>query len=285
MISFITFPLVDHFLNFHCHIKKLKIDKHHLLFAMDEKVYSYLKSLNNSNNNANIWPAYLTYKNINANKNTKEQVHGNAEFANFVKAKYIFTIAILRWNINVIYSDVDLAILRDVFEILEDRKKPIYNKNDILFLSDSHINEHYIGKSFQYLCTGFYWAKSSEKVIYVFEEMLNYMSHSHNMFRDDQIAANTILYNYREDHKDYNINVNTFDSLLFPNGYTYFHEQLLQKLNTYNRPFVVHANYILTQKLKRFHMQVHGLWLVKRTRKSALFNCGGGAILKFSCFI
>ena len=38
MISFITFPLVQHFMNFHCHIKKLKIDKHHLLFAMDEKV-------------------------------------------------------------------------------------------------------------------------------------------------------------------------------------------------------------------------------------------------------
>ena len=103
----------------------------------------------------------------------EENIHGNSKFAKLVRAKFVFTCAILKLNINVIYSDVDIAILRNVFQLLADTNTPTYKNNDLLFLSDSHINEKYIDIPFQYLCTGFYWAKSSKKTIDVFEEMLD----------------------------------------------------------------------------------------------------------------
>eukprot|EP00944_MAST-04C_sp_MAST-4C-sp1_P002761 g2761.t1 len=259
MISFINWPLIQHFLNHFCHLKKLNLAQHHLLFAMDRKVHFFLNSLNK---NINVWPAYFSHDTGElGDHGNEEQLHGSPAFAQLSKAKFVFTFAIIRLGINVIYSDVDVAILRDVFMIFDRPNNMITKEKDMVFLSDSLLDEDSIGVPFQYLCTGFFWVRSSIAVMNVIKEIMRYQFHPKNVYRDDQIAANAILYNYRRGHPA--VRVDTFDPLLFPNGYTFFHEQLIQQLNVLTKPFVVHANYILTHRVKRFHMQVHGLWLVK----------------------
>ena len=175
MISFINWPLIQHFLNLFCHLNRLNLAKHHLLFAMDRKVYFFLNSLNK---NINVWPAYLSHDNVELRGHgNEEQLHGSPAFARLSRAKFIFTFAILRLGINVIYSDVDVAVLRDVFTIFDRPNSMITREKDMLFLSDSLINEDSIDVPFQYLCTGFFWVRSSIAVMNVIKEIMRYQFH------------------------------------------------------------------------------------------------------------
>ena len=93
---------------------------------------------------------------------------------------------------------------------------------------------------------------------------MQYQHHPRNAKRDDQVAVNAILPAFKA-LKD--INVATFDPLVFPNGYTFFHKLLPHKLSFLESLMLVHANYILGHKTKRFQMQLHGLWMTRKSGK------------------
>lgn len=79
-----------------------------------------------------------------------------------------------------------------------------------------------------------------------------------NIERDDQIAVNAVLPQYKWFDEDGIQRISLFDGTDVVNGYTYFHKMIPQQIGYL--PVVVHANYILGRKNKRQHMMLHGLW-------------------------
>ena len=108
-------------------------------------------------------------------------------FSRVVKLKILLVLRILRLGFDVIYSDVDIAILKNIFSYIEEEVLPI---EDIVFLSDDYIDTKKIGGRFQYLCSGFFYAKAHGKVINKLFDVLAYLENPTNSKRDDQIAIN-----------------------------------------------------------------------------------------------
>ena len=269
IISFLTVSLIDHASNMRCHLELCRLEKHHIVFAADKRAFESLKIWN-----FNVWPAFGLVD----TDPSIERVHvsflvifhrpsfrltpcsfpqGTGTFARLVKLKILLTLRVLRLGFDVVYSDVDIAILENVFLYID---KNIPSGDDVVFLTDNHVDLNKSSGRFQYLCSGLYFAKARVNVIHKFFEVLAYLENPRNSKRDDQIAINAIFANYKAST---DIKVSVFNRMLFPNGYTFFHKHILQQLGV--RPIIVHANYILGQKMKRFQLQLHGLWLAKKS--------------------
>ena len=112
------------------------------------------------------------------------------------------------------------------------------------------------------VCTGFYWIRSSQKMIsflveIIIELVINAPKKS---FYGDQLATNQVLDDAQFRHSTINnISYHVLDPLLFPNGIIFFGSELLDNLEC-EMPYIVHNNYLIGWSKKKERFREHNLW-------------------------
>lgn len=100
---------------------------------------------------------------------------------------------------------------------------------------------------------GCYIVKPSKKTKFLFAQAL--IEQRRFLGKNDQFLFNAVLerLNYTSDSI-----MHPLDKLLFPNGCTYFRDQLNRQQNV--TPMIVHANCLIGAGAKRSALKTHGMW-------------------------
>ena len=221
VVACVNAALVDFALNWHCHLKRIGLTGM-LVMAWDDRAHALLQrrgvpvfrdrsgdhhrggdapfsssssstsSSSSSPNNASSTSTDtqrkpLSSSGVGASTDAMrtEQVHGTASFVSLVRRKTLSILRVLQHGYSVLYSDVDIALLRNPLPLLTPNL-------DLEFASDWRIDAR-PDPGRQYLCTGFFFVRHHARTIRAMRRMLEYQQHPANSMRDDQIAANAVF--------------------------------------------------------------------------------------------
>ena len=217
VVACVNTALVDFALNWHCHLKRIGLTGM-LVMAWDDRAYALLQrrgvpvfrdrsgdhrrgrtSSSSTTSSSSPFPNNASSTSTDTQRRPlpssdvgsgtdamrTEQVHGTASFVSLVRRKTLSILRVLQHGYSVLYSDVDIALLRNPLPLLTPNL-------DLEFASDWRIDAR-PDPGRQYLCTGFFFVRHHARTIRALHRMLEYQQHPANSMRDDQIAANAVF--------------------------------------------------------------------------------------------
>ena len=273
IVTCLDHHLMEMYHNWVCALNALRLT--HVVFALDEVAYRTLSHAGapviRFNPSASPASTSTTTAPPNRNRNRNESIHGTTQFARLTYKKLQVVRQMLRAGYHALYSDVDVILLRNPFTSLPVLRE---GKLKMIFANDWSMTHHQYqsNKHLQYLCTGFFYARSHPKTVHVLDQALRFGELPGNLHRDDQIAINAVLPQSTWHNANRTVAmIGMFEGTDVVNGYTYYHQMIPQQLHY--QPVAVHANYILGKENKRKHMMVHGLWTwLPRSKKCRGLN-------------
>ena len=225
-ILFITMTnngYVDYTLNMLKSLKKIDLDQKILCVCIDN--YSYDK-LKDSYNAVVIDTKY-----------DKFSRYHKDDFFEISKFKFFIVCELLKKGYNILFTDGDIFYKKNpinyIDNILKDKNIDVVIQNDD---GNNNDNDH------NYLCTGFYFVKSTPKNI----ELFNLSKYQDNKISCDQTLFNKFI--------KPNLNYAVLPLSLFPNGCTFY------KCGNKDEQYLVHFNYVVGHE-KKNKMINYGLWL------------------------
>lgn len=254
-------------LNFICNLQHLHISNY-LILAMDKSVYKYLL-----NHHANVFfhqqTAPTLHRRLLSLSTPSEPHFGTALFVETSRRKSQLVLTILRLGYNVIFSDVDVALLQNPIPHLVSYQSDIVIQSDRPhFLRDAPLNYN--------INSGFYLVRPSARTVTAFRAILKY---SQAIRRSEQKAFNYVLCGaFKTDHAGPGLRIGTDRCMYsrtdatvsvlpldaFPNGSDQSLWSNATTRFTERHPDVVavHANYVTGLAPKIDRLRTIGYWFL-----------------------
>jgi hypothetical protein len=175
IVTCLDHHLLEMYSNFVCGLTELNLTHRLVVYALDDIAYQSLHEMG---------APVIRFRDEDNHRerekqstNNDESIHGTTQFARLTYKKLHIVNQVLRAGYHVLYSDVDVSWLRNPFIHLS-----IPNHLIFLFANDWTMVHHQTStnKDLQYICTGFFYARSHAMAVNVLETAIDYGTHGKN---------------------------------------------------------------------------------------------------------
>jgi hypothetical protein len=231
----------DMTLNWFVSLKKNNCTKF-IIFCFDLKLVDFLTARGYGNNSIRI---PLEWANFNVSLDPQDFRKG--QFDLMMKSRVEIWYQLLMMNKTFLSSDTDLVFLsKHVYDHIKYAYR--FSLVEAIFSQD-------ISKRRVHFNTGFFYVTPTNFVKTIFSEVLMEMERIPNgQSSTDQITLNRIILKKWL----YDKRIGVSDNSLYAMGLYYFHQK--QDLSMNIQLLTAHANYIISNKLKRKKLKERGLW-------------------------
>ena len=281
LLTACNFGFVNHLHNFECFAKRLKMK--FLVIAMDQAAHDYIT------HNTSMLSYHMVGGDIGEVTSTSTEFRSK-QFNLITAKKKEIVHDILKLGYNVVFSDTDVAMVRDpIPHLLWGNVDYVHSLNNMCNLNE----EWSFHKSKVEGNTGFYYIKASENAVKQWHEA--YLATAKYPRLDDQAVFWKVIrttkdplnlpigrcrhYNTEQDKAHISKSFSSkplvscmLDTCMFSSGmisniyvpeFTY--ERLLTNLQATNSSIItLHANYLSGNKKKMNRMKEYGFWLSER---------------------
>ncbi|RUS15905.1 nucleotide-diphospho-sugar transferase-domain-containing protein [Endogone sp. FLAS-F59071] len=224
--------------------------KRFLIFCIDESLFDTLSERGLGDRAVRI-PQEWFHVNVSAGFESYRQ----PEYKAITHAKSLVVERLLHTNITVLFSDVDIVILKP--RMLDYFRARLHSRpgTDMLFSVEIERSNTNVINS------GFYLMRPTNTSRWVIKETVAIQDHSPTITQ--QKAMNAAIRKVTPvGSVATSRHVALLDVFLFPNGYVYFYEQHQSLKALGVDPFIVHANFVIGDGKKEVLKQA-GLWYLK----------------------
>ncbi len=222
-----------------------------IVFCFDNQLKEFLSARGYANNTLMVPSEWVSFQ-----VSPDPQDFRKGQFDLMMQSRVVIWYQLLMLEKIFLACDTDVVILsKHMYDHI--RHFYLHSVAEVIFSQDTHPrNLHYN--------TGFFYATPTDFVKTIMREtILEIEKYPHGATSTDQLTLNRVVSErWRNDNR-----IGALDNYLYSGGNLFFFARLDQRINI--RPFVAHANYILTSSWKIVRLKERRVWYLDEMGEEA----------------